>query len=174
MKKIRPSFIPWRTPDFTFAQFETDSPGLPSVYGRKENYISTESGKCACTAMIICFKIKSSNLSDRKLEYMQFFTRNYFFCLNKKLVQHASYTGCIKKKVIELQRAIIRESLGVWTIDFHIRKDQACIVIEWHAFHTKWRKNKHVRGRLKMLVKITYFHLCITKEKAINHERVVA
>ena len=25
---------------------------------------------------------------------------------------HASYTGCIKKKVIELQRAIIRESLG--------------------------------------------------------------
>jgi hypothetical protein len=33
--------------------------------------------------------------------------------------------GCIKKKVIELQRAIIRESLGVWTIGFHIRKDQA-------------------------------------------------
>jgi hypothetical protein len=30
-----------------------------------------------------------------------------------------------KKKVIELQRAIIRESLGVWTIGFHIRKDQA-------------------------------------------------
>jgi hypothetical protein len=29
------------------------------------------------------------------------------------------YTGCIKKKVIELQRAIIRESLGVWTIGFH-------------------------------------------------------
>ena len=32
---------------------------------------------------------------------------------------------CIKKKVIELQRAIIRESLGVGTIGFHIRKDQA-------------------------------------------------
>ena len=35
------------------------------------------------------------------------------------------YTGCIKKKVIELQRAIIRELLGVRTIGFHIRKDQA-------------------------------------------------
>ena len=30
-----------------------------------------------------------------------------------------------KKKVIELQRAIIRELLGVRTIGFHIRKDQA-------------------------------------------------
>ena len=27
--------------------------------------------------------------------------------------QVLQYTGCIKKKVIELQRAIIRESLGV-------------------------------------------------------------
>jgi hypothetical protein len=40
-------------------------------------------------------------------------------------VCHFGYTGCIKKKVIELQRAIIRESLGVWTICFHIWKDQA-------------------------------------------------
>jgi hypothetical protein len=38
---------------------------------------------------------------------------------------YSVYTGCIKKKVIELQRAIIRESLGVWTIGFHIWKDQA-------------------------------------------------
>ena len=35
-----------------------------------------------------------------------------------------SYTGCIKKKIIEIQRAIIRELLGVRTIGFHIRKDQ--------------------------------------------------
>jgi hypothetical protein len=34
------------------------------------------------------------------------------------------------------------------------------LAIEWHAFHAKWRKNKNVRGRLKMLVKIAYFHLC--------------
>ena len=34
-------------------------------------------------------------------------------------------TGCIKKKVIVLQRAIIRELLGIFTIGFHIRKDQA-------------------------------------------------
>jgi hypothetical protein len=30
-----------------------------------------------------------------------------------------------KKKVIDLQRAIVRELLGVWTNLFHIRKDQA-------------------------------------------------
>jgi hypothetical protein len=47
-----------------------------------------------------------------------------------------------KKKVIELQRAIIRESLGVWTIGFHIRKDQA---------FSYW---------MACLVKIAYFHLC--------------
>ena len=34
------------------------------------------------------------------------------------------------------------------------------LAIEQHAFLAKWRKNKHVRGRLKMLVKIAYFHLC--------------
>jgi hypothetical protein len=35
------------------------------------------------------------------------------------------YTGCIKKKVIELQRAIVSELLCVWTRCFHIRKDHA-------------------------------------------------
>jgi hypothetical protein len=34
-------------------------------------------------------------------------------------------TGCIKKKVIELQRAIVSELLCVWTRFFHIRKDHA-------------------------------------------------
>jgi hypothetical protein len=34
-------------------------------------------------------------------------------------------TGCIKKKVIELQRAIASEVLCVWTRFFYIRKDQA-------------------------------------------------
>jgi hypothetical protein len=73
-----------------------------------------------------------------------------------KLIDYC--TGCIKKKVIELQRAIIRVSLSVWTIGFQIRKDQAFSY--WMACtHTKWRKNKHVRGRSKMLVKIAYFHL---------------
>jgi hypothetical protein len=40
------------------------------------------------------------------------------------LIKTAMYR-VYKKKVIELQRAIIRELLGVWTIGFHIRKDQA-------------------------------------------------
>jgi hypothetical protein len=66
------------------------------------------------------------------------------------------YTGCIKKKVIELQRAIIRELLSVWTIGFHIRKDQAFSY--WMTCFSC--QVEHVRGRLKMLVKIAYFHLC--------------
>jgi hypothetical protein len=66
------------------------------------------------------------------------------------------YTGCIKKKVIEIQRAIIRELLGVWTIGFHIRKVRL-LAIEWHAFHAKWSMYE---AELKMLVKIEYFHLC--------------
>jgi hypothetical protein len=37
----------------------------------------------------------------------------------------ALYTGCIKKKIIELQRAIVSELLYVWTRFFHIRKDHA-------------------------------------------------
>jgi hypothetical protein len=85
-----------------------------------------------------------------------FVISNYYYYMQSST---SWYTECIKKKVIELQRAIIRELLGVWTIGFHIRKDQA-LAIEWHAFHAKWRKNKHVRGRLKKLVKIAYFHLC--------------
>jgi hypothetical protein len=36
-----------------------------------------------------------------------------------------NYTGCIKKKVIELQRAIVSELLCVWTRFFHIQKDHA-------------------------------------------------
>jgi hypothetical protein len=36
-----------------------------------------------------------------------------------------TYTGCIKKKVIELQRAIVSELLCVWTRFFHNRKDHA-------------------------------------------------
>jgi hypothetical protein len=67
-----------------------------------------------------------------------------------------------KKKVIELQRAIIRELLGVWTIGFLIRKDQAFSY--WMAcFSCQVEKNKHVRGRLKMLVKITFSPLCLIK-----------
>jgi hypothetical protein len=38
---------------------------------------------------------------------------------------HSQYTGCIKKKVIELQRAIVSELLCIWTRFFHIRKDHA-------------------------------------------------
>jgi hypothetical protein len=48
-----------------------------------------------------------------------------------------------KKKVIELQRAIVR----AWTtrrMFFYIQKDQAFSYIEWHVFHANWRKNKQV------------------------------
>jgi hypothetical protein len=41
------------------------------------------------------------------------------------LQNHTLIYRVYKKKVIELQRAIIRESLGVWTVGFHFRKDQA-------------------------------------------------
>ena len=57
------------------------------------------------------------------------FLRKAFLCMfsivNKELnicinppsfliaIKESFYTGCIKKKVIELQRAIVRESLGV-------------------------------------------------------------
>jgi hypothetical protein len=52
------------------------------------------------------------------------YTRMLIFSGHLAAYHLAIYTGCIKKKVIELQRAIIRELLGVWTIGFHIRKDQ--------------------------------------------------
>ena len=48
-------------------------------------------------------------------------------------------TVCLKKMIIELQPAILRELLGVWTNFFLIRKDLV-LAIEWHVFHAKWKK----------------------------------
>jgi hypothetical protein len=44
---------------------------------------------------------------------------------NIMLLPNALAIGCIKKKVIELQRAVVSELLCVWTRFFHIRKDHA-------------------------------------------------
>jgi hypothetical protein len=45
--------------------------------------------------------------------------------LRKKCFLHVSLYSVFKKKVIELQRAIVSELLCVWTRFFHIRKDHA-------------------------------------------------
>jgi hypothetical protein len=57
------------------------------------------------------------------------------------------FTGCIKKQVIELQRAIVPELLGVWTNFSFIFENIRLSAVEWHVFHAKWRKNKQVRVR---------------------------
>jgi hypothetical protein len=62
--------------------------------------------------------------------------------------------ACIKKKG---NRTWITRRMNNW---FSYSERFKLLAIEWHAFHTKWRKNKRVRGRSKMLVKISYFHLC--------------
>jgi hypothetical protein len=59
------------------------------------------------------------------------------------------YTGCIKKKVIELQRAIESELLCVWTRFFHIRKDHAfrCWMISSSCqMDKKWANTNQIKN----------------------------
>jgi hypothetical protein len=58
-------------------------------------------------------------------------------------------TGCIKKKVIELQRAIVSELLYVATRFFHIRKDHAfsCWMISSSCqFDKKWANTYPIKN----------------------------
>ena len=57
------------------------------------------------------------------------------------------YLQSVSKKVIDLQRAIVRELLGVSEHIFFIFVTIRLLAVEWHVFHAKWRKNKQVRGR---------------------------
>ena len=68
---------------------------------------------------------------------------------------HSIYTVCREKKVIELQRSIVRELLGVYEQSFSYSAERSgfYLAIEYvflsqtNVFHAKWRKNKQVRVR---------------------------
>jgi hypothetical protein len=73
--------------------------------------------------------------------------QRFIACIFTNSVRY--YTGCIKKKVIELQRAIVSELLCVWTRFFHIRKDHtfSCWMISSSCpMDKKWANTNRIKN----------------------------